>query len=285
MDLDDLPVVVKEKVYIRGRRGGTDTVYEYTPSSDVWDTLPPPTVNGFTMATLNEQLVLVGGKDKSTGKASNKIAVWDSGKHQWIYPYPSMTTGQSNPAAVGYREQLIVSGGRNSEGNRIPDVIILDMTSNKWLTAESLPDTDYYKSVMIEDTLYLVGDNRNVLQANIPTLISRASSTTPSVSPNVWESLPNAPFYFSFPVAGNKVLMTVGGNNTCNTLDPNSTCTSSIQLYNPTNNEWTNVGNLPISVYNCPCTVISGELLVLGGWKGLTNFIRSVYVSKLTMQY
>ena len=281
MELYGQPVVVKGKVYVRGWSGLT--VYEYTPSSDVWDTLPPPTVNYFTVATLNEQLVLVGGRDQSTDKVSNKIIVWDSGKHQWIYPYPSMTTGREVPAAVGYRDHLIVACGLNSERNRISNVDILDTTSNKWLTAESLPDTDYYRSVIIEDTLYLVGYKCNVLRANIPTLISRASSTKPAVSQSVWESLPNAPFYRSFPVAIDNVLMTVGGETSDNIFDPNPT--SSIQLYNPTNNIWTKVGNLPEAVCDCPCTVISGELLVLGGWKGFTNFIRSVYVSKLIMQY
>ena len=284
MELSGQPVVVKGKVYVRGMSGGTNTVLEYTPSSDVWDTLPPPTVYNFTIATLNEHLVLVGGRDQSTDKVSKKIIVWDSGKHQWIYPYPSMTTGRVVPAAVGYRDHLIVACGLNSEHNRISNVDILDTTSNKWLTAESLPDTDHYRSVIIDDTLYLVGFNScNVLRANIPTLISRASSTKPAASQSVWESLPNAPIYRSFPVAIDNVLITVGGNTSGNIFDHNPT--SSIQLYNPTNNIWTKVGDLPEAVFNCYCTLISGELLVLGGRKGFTNFTRSVYVSKLIMQY
>ena len=284
MELYGLPVVVKGKVYVRGMSGGTNTVLEYTPSSDVWDTLPPPhTVNYFTIATLNEHLVLVGGTDQSTYKVSKKIAVWDSAKHQWIYPYPSMTTGRVVPAAVGYRDHLIVACGLTSERNRISNVDILDTTSNKWLTAESLPDTDLYQSVIIEDTLYLVGDNRNVLRANIPTLISRARSTKHTASQSVWESLPNAPIYRSSPFAIDNVLMTVGGGTSDNISDPN--LTTSIQLYNPTNNIWTKVGDLPEAVFNCPCTVISGQLLVLGGWKRFFNFTRSVYISKLIMQY
>ena len=279
MTLYDLPVVLNGKVYVRGVSKGADTVCMYTPSQDVWDALPPPTVYGFTIATRKDQLVLVGGRDKSTREKSNKIIIWDSQSQKWVYHYPPMTTACDTPAAVGYREYLIVAGGRNSKGNRIPDVNILDTTSRKWVTAESLPSPDYYWSVLIEDTLYLVGcSTRVVLRAHIPTLISEATSPTPTSSQSVWESLPNNPFYRSSPIAVDNVLITVGGMLS----DPNPT--TSIQLYNTTNKKWTRVGDLPEGLRDCYCTVLSGELLILGGWRR-SSFIRSVYAVELTVQY
>ena len=283
MRLYDLPVVLNGTVYVRGRSEGAVTVCTYTPGRNVWDALPPPTVHSFTIATLKDQLVLVGGTDRSTRVKSNKIVVWDSQSQKWVYHYPPMTTAHTSPAAVGNMEYLIVAGGSNSELNRIPDVNILDTTSRKWVTAESLPSTDYYRSVLIEDTLYLVGySTRAVLRAHVPTLISQALSATPTSSQSVWESLPNTPFYRSSPVAIDNVLVTVGGNTSGNLYDPNPT--TSIQLYNTTNKKWTRVGDLLEAFNDCHCTVLSGELLTLGGWKG-TNFIHSVYASKLTVQY
>ena len=64
---------------------------------------------------------------------------------------------------IGYEDYLIVAGGSKSERNRMPDVNILDTTSRKWVTAESLPSTAYYSSALIEDTLYLVGDDTRVV--------------------------------------------------------------------------------------------------------------------------
>ena len=283
MRLYSLPVVLNGTVYAKGESEGAMTVCVYTPGQDVWDALPPPTVNDFTIATLKDQLVLVGGWDKSTYEKSNKIVVWDNQSQKWVYHYTPMTTARDNPAAVGYREYLIVAGGTNSERNTILDVYILDTTSRKWVTAESLPSTSYYRSVLIEDTLYLVGDDtRVVLRAHVPTLISQATSATPTSSQSVWESLPNTPFYRSSPVAIDNVLVTVGGNTSGSPFDPNHT--TSIQLYNTTNKKWTRVGDLPEALDNCACTVLSGELLVLGGQRGF-DFIRSVYAGKLTVQY
>ena len=264
MKLYGLPVVLNGTVYARGVSEGVQTVCVYTPGQDVWTALPPPTVKYFTIATLKDQLVLVGGTDMSTRKKSNKIVVWDTLSQKWVYHYPPMTTARAFPAAVGYREYLIVAGGRNSKGNIIPDVNILDTTSRKWVTAESLPSPDNYRSVLIKDTLYLVGDdNRVVLRAHVPTLISQATSATPTSPQSVWESLPNTPFYRSSPVAVDNVLITVGGNTSGKVFDSN--LTTSIQLYNTTNKKWTRVGDLPEGINDCCCTVLSGELLVLGG--------------------
>ena len=118
-------------------------LYVYTPGHDVWVDLQPPPVNNFTIATLKDQLMLVGGRDNATNKVSNMITVWDSQSRGWVHPYPPMATAPDFACAVGYEDYLIVAGGRNSEHNRIPDVNILDTTSRKWLTAKSLPSTAY----------------------------------------------------------------------------------------------------------------------------------------------
>ena len=224
--------------------------------------------------------MLVGGTDKSTRAMSNKIIVWDSLLQKWIYHYPFLTTTCDTPAAVGYREYLIVAGGRNSKDNNVTDVNILDTTSRKWITAESLPSPDYYRSVLIEDTLYLVGYyNKVVLRAHVPNLISQATSAIRPSSQNAWESLPNAPFYHSSPVTVDNMLLTVGGSTNSNYSNPDPL--TSIQLYNLTKNKWTKVGDLPEAVFSCHCTVLSGELLVLGGGKG-PFIIRSVYSAKVS---
>ena len=161
-----LPVVVNSKVYFRGKSHGTTTICVYTPGQDVWDELPPTPVYDFTIVSLKVQLVLVGGK--STDKVSNMILVWDGHIQQWVQKYPPMKTPLYIPSAIGYGDYLIVASGRNSEHDTISDVNILDTTSNKWLTVESLPSTDSYQPVLIEDSLYLLGsDTRTVLRAHV----------------------------------------------------------------------------------------------------------------------
>ena len=259
----DQPVALNDngKLYVRGL-----TDKEYTPGHDKWTELPPLPVEDFTIATLkNCKLLAVGGEDNSTGKTTNTILTFDEHSQRWIQSHPAIPTALTFPAVIGYQDHLIVAGGCNSEGNGILDVNILDTTRNKWKTAQPLPSTDSYMyyTVLTEDTLYLVGwDTRTVLRAHVPTLISGAKS-------DVWETLPNAPYYRSSPVTIGNTLLTVGGTDKPWGGSP----TSSIQMYNPTTNQWTRAGDLPKPMDNPFCTIMNSELFVLGDL--------SVYVSEL----
>ena len=263
------PVALNGKLYARGWSGWTRTVLEYTPGHDKWTELPPPPVKQFTVVTLRGQLLVVGGEDRSTRKkVTNTILTFDEHSQRWIQSHPAMPTALTYPAALGYQDHLIVAGGRNSENSRIPDVNILDTTSNKWKTAQPLPSTDRYCTVLIEDTLYLVGlSTQTVLRAHVPTLISGAKT-------DVWETLPNAPYYWSSPVTIGNTLLTVGG---CDKPFDGGNPTTSIQMYNPTTNQWTRVGDLPepMSIPNHRCVIMNSELFVFD--------YQSVHVSTLTL--
>ena len=250
------PVALNGKLFVGGGSGLTETVLEYTPGHDKWTELPPPPdLEYFTIATLRSKLWVVGGEDQSTGKKTNTILTFDEHSQQRIQSHPAMPTALTFPDVIGYLDHLIVAGGWNSENNRIPDVNILDTTSNKWKTAQPLPSRDDYYTVLIEDTLYLVGqDTQTVIRAHVPTLISGAKS-------DVWETLPNAPYYNSYPVTIGNTLLTVGGSTHNNPWDGNPT--TSIQMYNPTTNQWTRVGDLPEPVGYPSCIVMNSELFEL----------------------
>ena len=255
MDMDGQPVALNGKLYVRGGSGRTQTLLEYTPGDDQWTDLPPPSVYNFTVATLRGQLLVVGGRDKSTYKVTNTILTFNEHSQQWIQSHPAMPTALTYPAVIGYQDHLIVAGGWNSEDNRIPDVNILDTTSNKWKTAQPLPSTDDYCTVLIEDTLYLVGlSTRTVLQAHVPTLISGAKS-------DVWEALSSTLYYWSSPVTIGNTLLTVGGRDK-QSWGGNST--TSIHMYNPTTNQWTRVGDLPEPINYPHCIIMNSELFLLG---------------------
>ena len=265
------PVALNGKLYVRGRNGVTWTLLEYTLGYDQWTELPPPPVFDFTVTTLRGQLLVVGGKDMSTYKKTNTVLTFNEHSQRWIQSHPAMPTALTIPAIIGYQNHLIVAGGRNSKYNRILDVNILDTTSNKWKTAQPLPNTDYYCTVLIEDALYLVGlDTRTVLRAHVPTLISGAKS-------GVWETLPNAPCYCSSPVTIGNTILSVGGNDKPS-LSGNPT--TSIHMYNPTTNQWTRVGDLPEPMEYPNCINMNSELFSCGN-----EYISSVFASKLAYDH
>ncbi len=263
-------VDINGKVYTRGESNRTVTVLVYTPDQDSWDVLPPPPVYNFTIATLRGRLLVVGGLDKSTPKITNTILTLDESSRQWVLSLSPMPKAIYRPAVVVYDDHLIVIGGLNSNGiwkAWKADVNILN-PSNKWIAAEPLPRTDVYSTCLIGDTLYLVGQcTKQVFRAHVPSLISRASS-------GVWESVASVPSSWSSPIAIDNTLLTVGGcNGPLGGID-----TSSIYLYDPTKDQWTQCGDLPEKMNFCHCIELSGKLYVLSGHRGF-SIIRSVYTS------
>ena len=259
------PVAINRKLHMSGRSNVTRTVLVYTPNQDSWDELPPPPVRNFTIATLRGQLLLVGGQDKSIYERTNTILTFDESSRQLVQlSLPRMPKAITEPAVVEYQNHLIVIGGDESNTTRIADVNILN-TSNKWITAEPLPRTDDYSTCLIGDTLYLVGQvTKEVFRAHVPSLISRASS-------GVWESVARVTFSWSSPIAIGNTLLTVGGSDGGKAI-------SSIHLYDPTKDQWTQCGNLPEEMECCHCIELSGKLCVLGGLIRFTT-TRSVYTS------
>ena len=89
-------VIVKGKVYIGGGLSlsymGKQKVMVCDPERDMWHTLPPYMYAYFAMATVNDQLVLVGGYDVKTHKCTAMLGVWSEQSQTWtclLYTSPS----------------------------------------------------------------------------------------------------------------------------------------------------------------------------------------------------
>ena len=114
-------VTIQETVYVGGGNAGWKSpnnyiVMVYNTRSCKWHQLPPYTAEYFVMVVINNQLVLVGGKD-SAYHATNLLGMWDTGSNQWTHPYAPMPTARSHPSAVVYKQWLIVAGGRRTGGH------------------------------------------------------------------------------------------------------------------------------------------------------------------------
>ena len=80
---DAQAVLLGNKVYVGGGACDSDLfpespasllIYDFT--DDSWDLLETPT-EGYGLTTYNSQLILVGGRDPTTGKISNQLWVMD----------------------------------------------------------------------------------------------------------------------------------------------------------------------------------------------------------------
>ena len=203
------------------------------------------------MTSLNGQLVLVGGYN-------NKITVWDSGRNEWVHPYPTMPTGQSQSAAVGYQNYLIAACGLYHR-----DIVdVLDSSSGRWYSAQPVPVEGHcMSSVVVGDRWYLssFGDwkdgKEHIFWARLPTLISSATSAHTNTT-SIWHELPTPPVQRAALLALQGHLLLVGGRGHVQKL----------HRYDPETGQWRECGQLPVGLTAPCCTVLpSGELMVAGG--------------------
>ena len=88
-------------VYASG--GNTSyNIHRYDPVNNSWRSSINTPYNYFAMTTLNNKLLIAGGKDKSLEK-TNQILIMDDG---WLKKYTKMTTARSLATAIGYQGML-----------------------------------------------------------------------------------------------------------------------------------------------------------------------------------
>ena len=276
-------VVFKGKMYIGGGAASSDrerqTVMVYDPQQDSFDTLPPYTYTWFSMAIVNNQLVLVGGGDVQTGKVTNKLAVWNEESGKWTHPLPPMTTACNSSSVTSHNNRWLVVMAGVGDGTALSRVEILDTTeSGQWYHAAPLPQTCHQVStVTIGNMCYLMGGynggvaSKIVFCVNLDDLISQALSQPAGASapptPSPWMTLTDIPTTYSTAFSLNGSLLSVGGLGDSKV----------IYHYQPSSKNWIKAGELPARRIQCACTVLpSGEMFVAGGYNSERVDIASV---------
>ena len=251
-------VVINGVVYCGGNDPSRDVI-QFSPENGDWSELPRPPVSGFTMTSLNGQLVIVGGRKNDAG-----IRVWDSGRSEWVQPYPSMSTGRGYSAAVGCQNYLIVACGTP----KTSDVEVLDSFSGKWYNAQPVPIGGHrMSSVVIGDCWYLSSylgwkdEKEHIFWVYLPTLISSATSAH-STTEHIWHELPTPPVAEPTLLALQGHLLLVGGQD----------YPQEIHRYDQEAREWKMCGQLTVGM-GAPCCAAlpSGDLMVAGGITGDTD--------------
>ena len=227
------------------------------------------------MASLNAQLVLVGGSVGGEGKI---LRVWKGARGRWAQPYPAMPTGRGGSAAVGYQHYLIVACGNK---NGVVDTVeVLDESgSHRWYSAQPVPIGGHWiSSVVIGDHWYLSSllwkdGNRHIFTAHLPTLVDSAVSPARTSSASIWQELPTPPVDSPTLLALQNHLLLVGGRGLVHDL----------HHYDPLAKKYSQCGQLPVGMYGPSCAVLpSGELVVVGGQvEGIIGWSKQVWIGNI----
>lgn len=260
-------VILQGVVYVGGGVTLSDdhyarTIYKYHPQEDEWVELNEYKYVWFTMAILNNKLIVVGGYDPPPQITTNEIAVWETNK--WMCSYPHMSTCRHSTAVATYKHWLVVAGGVDSDHNDLDTVEVLDTESQhcQWLSTTPLPMIcRHMKSVIVHDKLFLIGGTLAKQALFIPLKNITKQSGATSTPTEEWCTLQETPLAYSAAIAFNGSLLTVGGR-----LD--NVYSTAIHIYQSETEQWKKVGELPTPRSSCSCALLpNGEILVVGGKK------------------
>ena len=267
--MDDIQaVVVGSKVYIGGNvyPGSLSRLFIYDIAKKLWDILDTPTYS-YALTTYHSQLVLVGGINPDTERATSQLWVLDK-QHKWIQPLPPMTTRRCQASAVSVDGHLIVAGGC-SDGDALDEVVMYD--GHQWRKVQPLPRACSWVKSAVHKNWYLAGgrmEQKNeqgyvIYHTSLDSLIATKDNAGKL---SVWKKLPDAPLKWSAPAVPRNQLITVGGGI--------NDYSSAIHAYSTTTNSWVHVGDLPDACYSPDSVVLpTGELLVVGTRLGLASFL------------
>ena len=262
-------VLVERTVYVGGGRATSlfmseedHRVMAYDISSGQWTKLPPYRARDFAMTMISNQLVLVGGWEPGVGR-SKVLGVW---RAKWTHPYPDMPTAREGCSAVGYKEWLVMAGGRVGSGDRLSSVEVLNTDTKQWYIGPSTPVTwRDMKTAIVGDTCYFMGGligsefSNKVYSVSLPVLVSQLNS---SKDTQIWKEMSQLPIISAASLSISGSLLAVGGRNECME-------TSAILLYQPATGEWVKIGDLPSPRCSSACTMLTDkEFFVAGGYNG-----------------
>ena len=250
----------------------------YDLDKATWTKLPPAPQYRNEAVTINNQLILIGGREAASCTISNMVSTWTG--QGWQQDIPAMPTKRARPGVTTHGTYVIVAGGL-AEDNQTPlnNIDVLDTATCQWSTPANLqlPRPMYLMQITVSATHICVASacitcdattntgtpSKSVWQLPVTTLTKVLMGE--DHSPHDWEEIAPTPHYKSTLLQHTAHPLAVGGYES---RIPNS----NIIVYDPHSNKWSTVGQLlePRTI----CTVVGlsrHSFLVCGGLSDLMD--------------
>ena len=247
-------------------------VQVYDLDKAAWTKLPPAPQYDSQAVAINNQLVLIGGREASSSTISNMVSTWT--EQGWQQDIPAMPTKRARPGVTTYGTYVIVAGGLAEDQTLLNSIDVLDSTPLQWFSAANLqlPRPMYGMEITVSATHICVAGA--VITHDATTETSRSSrsvwqlpvSTLTKVlmgddhSPHDWEEIAPTPHFDSALLQHTAHPLAVGGQDMSGKTTPN------ITMYDPRSNKWSKVGQLLEPRARCTVVGLSRHsFLVCGG--------------------
>ena len=244
-------------------------VYVYDINSNHWDRLPPPGQYAGTLEMMNGKLSVIGGRDNTTNKITNKVTTYNN--NRWSSYYPNLIKPRNLPTAVTHLDYVIVAGGKLDDDTYSNDIELLNYKqSSHWVIARmKLPEPMRRPSLTISnDLLYIVGYGRAngyrtsvAYQVPVDTITSSTDQLTSDQTTH-WTELPPAPYCKTAIIPNSCPPVIIGGDKH---YDP----TIDIRVLDVPNNSWKKIASLTTARSATAVVPINHDsILVIGGYTG-----------------
>ena len=217
--------------------GPSCIIYCYDPVSNSWGSpINTPHYN-FAMTTLNNRLIIAGGREKHFRK-TNQILKMDCFK---LKNYTKMTTARQWATAAGHQGMLIITGGEDDKDKKLSSTELCDTNNGQWYKCDDLPQPQHLlKSVIVDNILYLLGVINK--DGNSPAVFT-APLDTLSRHRLKWSTNQDTPWCRSAPASVNAThLLIIGGSKK---IRNEYTHTSDIYKLNKVTHSWEAIGHIP----------------------------------------
>ena len=226
----------------------------------------------FAMTTLNNNLLFVGGRNKSHGTA-DQILTWDS---NFLKCTANMTTPRSLCTAASHQGMLIITGGIDNKGKKLSSTEVFDSSTKQSFICDNLPQPHYWlQSVVVDNTLYLLGgvDQHDKFSPAVFT----ASLDTLSRGRLMWNTCQDTPRSCPGPVSiHGRHLLILGGHQH---VENHITFSSDIYKYNKANSSWEAMGHIPSPRYSLAAVAVAdNKIVIIGGENNKREYTNTVWI-------
>ena len=268
-------------VYVGGgyKTGGMPYIINcYDPVNNSWSSPINTPYCLFAMTTLNDNLLIAGGQDKSY-KITNQILTMDAGQ---LKNYTKMITARSYATATGHQGMLIITGGNDDKGEKLSSTELFDSSNGQWYVTNDLPQPHWWlQSVIVDNILYLLG-GLNKDYNNSPAVFT-APLDTLSRHQLKWNTLQDTPWHRSAPVSvyGTHLLI-VGGHNK---IGDEYTHTSDVYKLNKVSHSWEAIGHIPSARRSSAAvSTADNRVIVIGGLNDKEEHTNTVWIGSCDPQ-
>ena len=271
-------VLIGRNVYLAGGEApgfrSSQIVQVYNIDTGKWSTFPPAPQYWSEAIAINNNLVLIGGRESSTGKITNMVSTWLVEEERWTQTIPPMSTRRLRPGVLLLKNYLFVFCGLGEDDKTLLDSFeVLNIEENQWSSGRGLlpRPLEFLKLGVFGDAVIITSARTSTTTSTIKSwkilvCVLEDSVTNSSSQPIQWTPIACTPSYDSSLLTNSKQPVLVGGFRGQPTKD--------ISLYTP--DHWEIVGHLSEPrIRPAVVTISDTSFLVFGGHSNLQHQLQS----------